>query len=334
MLIIKKEAHSRLGLIGNPSDGYNGKTISISCPEFSAEIVLYEWDTIEILQSENDRRGFDSIYHLARDVKLNGYYGGIRLIKATLKKFVEYCAANDLSLHDQNFAIRYSTSIPRAVGLGGSSAIVIATLKCLLEFYHVEIPTNVLPSIALAVETDELHIPAGLQDRVIQVFGGVVYMDFSKETMREEQGYQVGVYERIDPGLLPPVYMAYSRDSGEPTEVLHNDLRERHEKGDKRAVAAMERFAELTDETLHALKRGAENGLWENINSNFDLRNSICRIPQKQLRMVEKARTTGACAKFAGSGGAIVGYYRDDSMFARLVSKLAAINCRVFKVRL
>ena len=29
MLLIRKRAYARAGLIGNPSDGYNGKTISI-----------------------------------------------------------------------------------------------------------------------------------------------------------------------------------------------------------------------------------------------------------------------------------------------------------------
>ena len=39
----------------------------------------------------------------------------------------------------------------------------------------------------------------------------------------------------------------------------------------------------------------------------------------------------GASAKFAGSGGAIVGTYTDDAMFARLEEALGAIGCRVIK---
>jgi glucuronokinase len=54
------------------------------------------------------------------------------------------------------------------VGLAGSSAIIVATLRCLMEFYDVDIPPEVQPSLALSVERDELKIGAGLQDRVIQ----------------------------------------------------------------------------------------------------------------------------------------------------------------------
>ena len=84
MIIVRKRAYARAGLIGNPSDGYHGKTISISVRNFWAEVVLYEWDSVDIVLAEDDRARFRSISDLVRDVKLHGYYGGIRLIKATI----------------------------------------------------------------------------------------------------------------------------------------------------------------------------------------------------------------------------------------------------------
>ena len=83
------------------------------------------------------------------------------------------------SLHDRNFSVRYSTTIPRAVGMAGSSAIIVATLRGLMEFYEVEIPLHVQPSLALSVETMELGIAAGLQDRVVQIYEGLVAMNFA-----------------------------------------------------------------------------------------------------------------------------------------------------------
>ena len=47
-----------------------------------------------------------------------------------------------------------------------------------MEFYGVEIPLEAQPSFVLSIERDELGIAAGLQDRVIQVYEGLVYMDF------------------------------------------------------------------------------------------------------------------------------------------------------------
>src|SRR6186713_2316109 len=135
MQIIRRKAYARAGLVGNPSDGYFGKTISLIVREYFAEIVLYEWDEIELIPSQEDHSRFDSVHELQRDVALHGYYGGIRLVKATVKRFVDYCRVAGAALHEQNFSIRYHTTIPRQVGPAGSSAIITATLRCLMEFY-------------------------------------------------------------------------------------------------------------------------------------------------------------------------------------------------------
>src|SRR5215471_17460158 len=166
MLIIRRRAHARAGLVGNPSDGYHGKTLSISVRNFRADCILYEWEDVELVWTELDQSRFRSVHELVRDVKLHGYYGGMRLVKATVKKFVEYCVRHNLPLHDRNFSIRYQSDIPRQVGLAGSSAIIVATLRCLCDFYGVAIPREVQPSLALSVETEEGHHrgPAGPGD--------------------------------------------------------------------------------------------------------------------------------------------------------------------------
>ena len=157
---------------------------------FYAEVVLYEWDTLELLPSQGDQSEFNSIEGLYKDVQVHGYYGGLRLVKAAIKKFVEYCKEQGHTLHEQNFSIRYETNIPRQVGLGGSSAIIVATLRALMAFYGVEIPKEIQPSLALSVETGELGIAAGLQDRVIQVYEGAVFMNFSPQVKGEKHGYE------------------------------------------------------------------------------------------------------------------------------------------------
>jgi glucuronokinase len=331
MEIIRQRGYARAGLVGNPSDGYHGKTLSILIQDFYAEAILYEWEDLELILSQEDHSRFRSIHELARDVKTHGYYGGIRLVKATIKKFVDYCRDNGRALHHRNFSIRYESNIPRQVGLAGSSAIIVATLRALLEFYGVEIPLHVQPSLALSVETDELGIVGGLQDRVIQVFGGLVYMDFAREVMRTDCGYQCGIYERLDPAWLPPLYIAYCVEGGEPTEVLHNPLRARYNQGDPEVVDAMQKFASLAAQARTALLHRDRELLSRLMDENFDTRRKICQLHPMHVEMVEVARSTGASAKFAGSGGATIGVYRDETMYAELKNRLERIGCRVFK---
>ena len=114
-MIIRAKAYPRVGLVGNPSDGYFGKTISFAFSNFCAEVVLYETPELEILPSLKDHSKFNSIEALVDDVVLHGYYGGVRLLKATVKRFHDYCTTNQIELHDQNFTIRYSSNIPHGV---------------------------------------------------------------------------------------------------------------------------------------------------------------------------------------------------------------------------
>jgi glucuronokinase len=333
MFLTRKRAFARAGLLGNPSDGYHGKTISFSVRNYWAEVVLYEWDSVEIVLSDDDRAKFETVHDLARDVRLHGYYGGIRLIKATIKRFVEHCQSRGLTLHDRRFSVRYQTTIPRQVGLAGSSAIIVATLRCLMEFYDIQLPIEAQPTFVLLVEQDELGITVGLQDRVIQVYEGLVYMDFDPRCERIVDGLRCYHYERLDPALLPPVYVAHHETLGEPTEIFHNNIRERFNRGDEQVVGAMRAFASLAAEGRQALLAGDADRLARLMDTNFDTRRGIYRLPPWQIDMVETARSCGASAKFAGSGGAIIGTYRDEAMFERVRASLAAIGSRTIKLQ-
>lgn len=327
-MIIRTQAYPRAGLVGNPSDGYFGKTISFAFSNFRAEVILYETPELEILSSLKDLSCFDSIGGLVRDVQLHGYYGGIRLLKATIKRFYDYCQENRLTLHDKNFTIRYHSNIPHGVGLAGSSAIITACLRALMAFYDVRIPRSLQANLVLAAEAAELHIPAGLQDRVIQAYQGLVYMDFAKAIM-DRQGY--GAYEPLDPKLLPNVYIAYMDDLSEPTEKFHSDIRHRFNQGEPKVVNAMKYWAELTDKVKELLLAGPLNQVPALLNAGFDKRREIYKISEGNIRMVETARSVGASATFTGSGGAIVGTYVDETMFEELHKTLGKLNIQVIK---
>ena len=120
--MIETCAYARAGLLGNPSDGYNGRAISISVKNFSAQVALFPTPKLCIEPGEEDKNVFGSVQELVERIDLYGYYGGDRLVKGAIKKFFEYCAENKIALSKDNFTIRYSSSIPRQVGLAGSSA--------------------------------------------------------------------------------------------------------------------------------------------------------------------------------------------------------------------
>jgi len=327
-MLISTKAYARAGLVGNPSDGYFGKTISFIIRNYCAEVTLFETPELTIEPNERDHSSFGSIDALARDVRQFGYYGGIRLLKASVKRFYEYCTKHHLPLHGRNFTLRYSSNIPPQVGMAGSSAIITACWRALIEFYGVEVPKHLLPSLVLSVENDELGIPAGLQDRVIQGYEGVVFMDFNRASI-EKLGY--GIYEELDPALLPPVFVAYTTKLSEGTEVFHNDIRGRWNRGEREIVSAMYQWANLAQRVRDMLLAGRGLEIGPLLNENFDLRRRLYKLSQGNIDMVEAARDCGASAKFTGSGGAIVGTYEDDAMFEKLKSALEPMQVMVIK---
>ncbi len=327
-MIIDSRAFARAGLLGNPSDGYFGKTISLSIKNFGAHILLYQSPELVIEQQEADANSFRNIYHLKETVSLIGYNGGIPIIKAAIKKFCDYCDDNGIRLSSKNFTIRYNSTIPRQVGLAGSSAIIVATLKALMQFYKVDIPLYLLPNIALEAETQEMGINAGLQDRVIQCYEGCVHMDFNK-TQMDKHGY--GIYTRIDPTLLPKLYIAYKTDLGKVSGKVLNEIRSKYDKGDKHTIDTLNTIASLADQGAEAIAAKDYNLLGDLINANFDNRCKIMSISDSNMQLINTARNCGASASFTGSGGAIIGIYQDDDMLKKLIYNLKKINARVIK---
>ncbi|CAO3639628.1 unnamed protein product [Cunninghamella blakesleeana] len=350
--IIRKKAYARVGLMGNPSDGFYGKTMSLLISNFWAQVTLIpnhhnyisssnnnsnnnktadvpmnelfkqqlnhsSLSTIQIITNPMaDMQQFNNIESLIKVCDQNGYNNADRLFLACIKVFYQYCQQNGIPLDTSiGFQILFETNIPRQVGLAGSSAIITAFWKCLLTFYqlsnhHHDKSTTFLTlerqaSLILSVEVDELGIAAGLQDRVIQTYGGLVFMDFEKSFM-DKHGY--GQYTILDHQLLPTFYLAYiahPEDSGK----VHSTVKQRFLNGDIEIIEAMKQFAQLTEKSVQALKEKDYKLFGSLMTQNFELRRKTYGdqvVGKNNLRMVDIVRKHGGNAKFSGSGGAII----------------------------
>ena len=327
-MIIESRAFARAGLVGNPSDGYFGKTISVSIKNFGAHIQLFRTPELVFQPAEADLSTYKSIYHLRDQLALTGYAGGIPLLKATTKRFLEYADSTNQKLSNHVFTVRYHTSIPRQVGMAGSSAIVTAMLKALMQFYQVDIPLHILPTLALSVEADELGITAGLQDRVIQAYEGCVFMDFEKEHL---QANGFGLYQPLPVANLPKMYIAYMLQLGKVSGKVLNEVRAKFEKGEPQTISTLQSIAGLAAQGRDAILAKDHAMLAQLINQNFDYRTQIMQISPSNQLMIDTARACGASASFTGSGGAIIGSYTTDRMLEHLFIALKGIGAKVVK---
>ncbi|GLI63469.1 hypothetical protein VaNZ11_006443 [Volvox africanus] len=372
---VQRIAHrtfARSGLFGNPSDQYGGRTIAFSLKNFYAEVTLTSLESSAIRIQPHpvyDSTEYASLQELVARTSTEGLYGGVRLLTAAVKRFASYCERNNIPLlrvpteNGGGFTLSYDTNVPRQTGLAGSSAIIYSTIKCLMEWYGVDetmLPYSAHPQLVLSVEAGELGIAAGLQDRVVQVYGGAIHMDFNSAFMQAHGG--VGRYCHIDTSLLPqPLYIMYSQNPSESGKV-HSGVKERWMAGDPQVRALMSRVAECGDEGLRLLLQRPQQqqhqqqhqqqqqheqqqldlvegqalelssgrsralALVDLMNRNADLRRALFGdevLGSKNLRMVELARSVGAGANYTGSGGAVVVFCPDGESQGAVLAAVA-----------
>jgi galactokinase/mevalonate kinase-like predicted kinase len=280
------EASARAALAGNPSDGYGGAVLAMTLPSHGARAC-------------------------ARPASGVGASPESRLVHAAAARFIR-----ELAPGAGGAAIEWSTSVPRGVGMGGSSAIVIATLRALTELHGVEIGRSELAELALAVETEDLGIAAGLQDRVAQSYGGLTFMDFA-----------AGRYESLDQALLPPIVVAWREDAGGESGAVHSGLRARFERGEGAVTDCMAELSGLARRARDAVLAGNTPELIRCVDRSVDARERMMELDPRHVEMVRCARASGAGANYAGSGGAIVAVCPDERVRERVASELGRLGC-------
>ena len=143
-----------------------------------------------------------------------------------------------------------------------------------------------------------------------------------------------GIYENLDLGLLPPLFIAYTESLSKSSGKVHNVMRYRANiDHDEKIMDVMRRKAELVDRARELLEAGRAHELGEVLSEDFELRRSAYTISQKHARMVEIALECGAHAKFTGSGGAVIGTYSDEEHYDRLERAYISEGFAVFRVR-
>ena len=179
--MIETYGYARAGFLGNPSDGYFGKTISFTMSNFRARVLLYPSGRLEIKPSKADLPVFESLDDLYRTTRWRGYYGGIRIIQALIVRLIDYCRENGIELEERNFTLEYESNIPAAARIGGIERYYHGLFTRLAAILRPRHTASQQANLVLETETRELGVPAGLQDRVVQAYQGLVYMDFSRQ---------------------------------------------------------------------------------------------------------------------------------------------------------
>ena len=303
-------AYARMGLMGNPGDALGGNAIGVVIRDLYAEARLTPSDSLKLQEPAIEHPDWSDIDAMRDYVIRRGYSGGRRLMMALLFQLHSYLQKINISCDYPTFCLTWHSIIPNRVGLAGSSALITAALRTIMQYWKLEIPLIDQVQMVLKTETDSLGIPAGPLDRVAQVYEGLTYFE------PDNKGFvQV---ERLPLEALPKLFVAIDESSGEGTEVFHSNLRAKFLSGDPEVIAGVKELSQLARQARDLIVAGKGNEIGPLMDQNFDVRNRLIQLNPRHIRMIESARKVGAHAKFAGSGGAIVGTCEEVNMNAVL----------------
>src|SRR5258708_19715499 len=102
-MIIETYGYARAGFLGNPSDGYFGKTIAFSVRNFRARVLLYPSARLEIKLSKADLPVFENLEDLYETPRSRGYYPGIPIIHPLIIPFLPSSPTLALMPHSHHF---------------------------------------------------------------------------------------------------------------------------------------------------------------------------------------------------------------------------------------
>jgi glucuronokinase len=299
-------ARPRVGLLGNPSDLYQGRVLGFTFDDFAARVAIEPATHVELVGPQGHAIPAGDLGRL----EPSELEGGCQLLAAALRRLALH-APGEVLPRSRPFRLTSDSDIPRQVGFSGSSALVIATLRALATWFGVSLDPFQLSELALAAETEELGSVAGPQDRVLQAYEGLLYMDFHEPRSARR-------YVRLDPGSLPELFLAWDQAPGLDSGAIHAGVRERWLAGDPDTRAAIAVFPRLADEGLETLRTGDRAALADLVDAAFEARAALFTISTGDRERVDLARELGAGATLCGSGGAIVGVPRDPARLAAL----------------
>jgi glucuronokinase len=266
-------ATARAALAGNPSDLHGGAVIGIPVPTMRATVTL-------------------------------GSSGGTpaALIQAALARVGRAGAG-----------VEWDSTIPRSVGLAGSSALVIAALRA---SGNAPEDALALADLALSIERDDLGIVAGLQDRAVQAFEAPVLVDLvADQTVR--------VLTPSAPLEFVVVWrVALGADSGDY-----------HAARPAVGSAAVQELARIARGAAAAFEAGDASALANLMALSADVRREVAPLPPGHDSLAEAVHRAGFSPNSTGSGGAVVAVVTERSRLTELPKLLSPLDAEYVTLR-
>ena len=325
---IVRNVAARVGLVGNPSDGYSGAVLATTVPGMSATVKATAADQVSFsaagatISWESARAWWDHACH-------SGHGDDQRIISAALWVLVEHLRQHrDRVVNEGGVELEWSTDIPRSVGLAGSSALAVGVIDATARAWKIDLDRRVVAALALIAERDVLGIAAGWQDRIVQSFGCTVLVDASR--LEEVDGVRVPLVRTPTAlaGAAMPLLVAWSDDAASPSDDYHAPLR----LTGAALATPMADLADLARRATAALEAADLAGVAAAMDAGWLIRQRCAPLRPDHADLVELVRAEGLAATTPGSGGSVVAVCMDEAAAERAIAAVQRAGCRFARI--
>ena len=290
---------ARVGLVGNPSDGYGGAVLGTVVPGLGATVTAEPAEGVQFGDGER------------------------RIISAALQTLVDH-VARTTGGRERGVRLTWTTNIPRSVGLAGSSALAVGVIDATAALWNIPLDPRVVAALALSAERDVLGIAAGWQDRIIQSFGCSLLVDAA--VMEVVDDWSVPTVTTLTPTTderSMSLLLGWNEATATTSEEYHGALRT----SSTSLAAPMQVLAGLAREAARAFGAGDVDGVARAVDDGWTLRQSCAPLRADHADLVEMVRASGLAATTPGSGGAVVAVCADGDSVSRAIDSLVDAGC-------
>ena len=291
MLITR--APVRISLAGGGTDlpayyeEFGGAVINTTIDKFFYVFVnVLDDDSLQI--SSSDYRTF--YRHDGQEPLL--WDGDLRLPRAVLSHFGV----------KSGVSVFLASEIPPGTGLGSSGAVTVAIIKAISTALDIRMDRAQLAELACHIELDKLAEPIGKQDQYAAAFGGLNWIEFSREGVKVEPLFlPLEVNLRLQRNLL--LFFTGSTRSASQILARQSESSRRHEPA---VIDALHRVKAMAYDARLALERGDLRAFGELLHENWEQKKHFAtNISNSEIdQAYSMAHAAGALGgKITGAGG-------------------------------
>ncbi len=298
-MLIRSKAPLRLGLAGGGTDVAPYSDI-FGGAILNATVSMYAYATLK--PTTNGKIVFKSLdkkeeYSFKSATKL-AIDGNLDLHKGVYNRIVK-----DFSKKALSFELSTFVDAPAGSGLGTSSTLVVAIIGAFAEWLKLPLGEYDIAHLAFEVERIDLGMAGGKQDQYSATFGGVNFMEFTKDDKVIVNPLRIK--EKYLNELSNNLVLYYTETSRSSSAIIENQQKNVKAKN-KKSLEAMHKLKELAIKMKECLLKGDLDEIGKILDFSWRFKKQMAQGISNTLinNLYETAMKNGATGgKISGAGG-------------------------------